>query len=567
MFDLAALLHATSVKRAARRLARGSPFLVDVVRAAVQPRREAELWRDFAESALRWRFVRSLPAPTAVRPALLSAFRDDVFDAKLLALVGVALRLAGLPVVIKLPSRRMRRATRFFSAINLGDIVYDEETKLDTSVEREAHALAAALTDVREFSTWSALQIGGYPAGPLLVSTVIRETENGDPKDGDGEFYGRLAARVAAAVRAYRRAERQLDRLQPQLVVAQEPGYDICGPLIDVAAAREVDVIHAATSWRDDALLLKRVTKDNRRTLPQTVERDVVDEEAANWSEAKDAAVARAFEQRYGGTWVLQSTFQAARSDASFDADVRAALDARGRKIAVVFAHVLWDATFWAGEDLYRNYADWLLGVIRLAVSVPGVKWIVKTHPANVYRFSAGDVQERCAEMKLIGGAFPQLPEHVQVLPPDTRISSLQLYRAADVGLTVRGSPGFEMASFGKPVLTAGTGAYVGYGFTYDSASVQEFAARVRGVGELGPIPSSWQRRALAYALALFERRPWRLSSAEMKFRVGGKRAALDRNIIPRFNSVQELLSAADLRRAGRWMSASRSIDYLDDVM
>jgi len=51
------------------------------------------------------------------------------------------------------------------------------------------------------------------------------------------------------------------------------------------------------------------------------------------------------------------------------------------------------------------------------------------------------------------------------VLLPDTKISTLSLYRFADDGVTVRGTPGLEIACFGKPAFTAGTGTYAGLGF------------------------------------------------------------------------------------------------------
>jgi hypothetical protein len=51
------------------------------------------------------------------------------------------------------------------------------------------------------------------------------------------------------------------------------------------------------------------------------------------------------------------------------------------------------------------------------------------------------------------------------VLLPDTKISTLSLYRFADYGVTVRGTPGLEIACFGKPAFTAGTGTYAGLGF------------------------------------------------------------------------------------------------------
>jgi hypothetical protein len=273
----------------------------------------------------------------------------------------------------------------------------------------------------------------------------------------------------------------------------------------------------------------------------------------------------KSFQERYGGQWSLQAQFHPTARQTSRTVRDELGLPAE-RKLAVVFSHVLWDATFWAGTDLYRNYSDWLVNVVRSAIKNPEIHWVIKSHPANAFRHAAGDVTERCAEQRLIRETFQTLPDHITVLPPDTHIGSLALYQEADVGLTVRGSPGFEMACFGKPVLTAGTGAYVGFGFTHDSETVSAFEERLASLHTMGPISAEWRRRAGAYALTLFEYRPWRLRAFNMAFRIGGMRRALDRNIEPAFSSVRDLQAAQDLRRAGRWMLEADAVDYLEMV-
>ena len=65
--------------------------------------------------------------------------------------------------------------------------------------------------------------------------------------------------------------------------------------------------------------------------------------------------------------------------------------------------------------------------------------------------------------MALIRERVGKLPPHVRVLAPDTKVSTLSLFRSIDAGITVRGSIGYELPCFGVPVVTAGTGRYSGF--------------------------------------------------------------------------------------------------------
>jgi len=293
---------------------------------------------------------------------------------------------------------------------------------------------------------------------------------------------------------------------------------------------------------------------------PETLKRY----EQEPWTSELESELDRDFEARYGSEWVLGRQFQPGTVPLSADEIVAEIGLDPGRPTAVIFAHVLWDASLFFGEDLFENYADWLVQSVEAATQNTNVNWIVKAHPSNVFRAAHGDVRGESSEVVLIRERLPDLPDHVHVLLPDTRISTLSLYRFADYGVTVRGTPGLEIACFGKPAFTAGTGTYAGLGFTYDSSSMQEFLGRLATIERYGPISDDMRLRARRYAHTLFTRRPWRTRSFSLSFdlREHGWHP-LDRNVIWNVSSLTDLDRAGDLAGWAGWACQTDEPDYL----
>jgi capsule polysaccharide export protein KpsC/LpsZ len=128
------------------------------------------------------------------------------------------------------------------------------------------------------------------------------------------------------------------------------------------------------------------------------------------------------------------------------------------RKVALIFPHILWDGSFFFGEDLFDDYTEWLVETIRAAVANPRLQWVVKLHPAHVVKTKQGNYPEKPAELKVIEQVFGTLPAHLKLVYPDTEISTYSLLEIADYTITVRGTVGIEAALFGIPVVTAGYG-------------------------------------------------------------------------------------------------------------
>jgi hypothetical protein len=119
------------------------------------------------------------------------------------------------------------------------------------------------------------------------------------------------------------------------------------------------------------------------------------------------------------------------------------------------------------------------------------------------------------------------------------------------------------MACFGKAVLTAGTGAYSGLGFSVDSSSVDEYLGRLDALETLAaPTPEAVER-ARRYAHALFVERPWVPESFELVFKFPERGwNPLDRNVRLRLDGARPFVDRDDVARWRDWVVGDRTPDF-----
>src|SRR5207237_8856279 len=137
---------------------------------------------------------------------------------------------------------------------------------------------------------------------------------------------------------------------------------------------------------------------------------------------------------------------------------------------------------------------------------------------------------------------------------PETERSRCSCFAVTDYGITIRGSVGFELPCFGVPVLTAGTGFYSGRGFTVDSATADEYLARLRRIEEIPPLTPEQVELARRHAYALFRLRPMRFTSFLPTIRPLAEMGhPLDHDVELRVRTAEDLRGAEDLRRFTDW--------------
>ncbi|GIU83243.1 MAG: hypothetical protein KatS3mg008_0018 [Acidimicrobiales bacterium] len=546
-----------------RRLAAGIPLLVEAYRFLRSPRAQLDVERDLRTTRRRTRFLRRITTPPRSRTALAVCLSEEPWEIKMVLASAAALRLRGWRVVVLGRSDAASRLRRYAAAFGVDDFVgYDRFTP--TGAEKaELEARAERLVrDAASFQEAVGWEFEGSSVGVHALSSVSRRLLEGNPDPTDPAVRADLRAVLPEAFFSVRRAARLLDAVNPDLVVIGETNYVVRGPLVDVAVERGVKVAQVQRLWREDALMSRVVNSTTRRTHPAALSAETLERLAAGpWTDAHEQVLRREFSDRYGGVYEMQQAYQAEGVRRYDKASFRSALGIRpGRKVVVIFSHVLWDANLFYGEDLFDNFGVWLVETLRVACRNDTVDWVLKVHPANLWkrRFHGSD---RLNELELIAEHVGELPPHVHLLMPDTDVSTISVYEHADVGVTVRGTPGMEMPCFGKPVLTAGTGRYSGLGFTVDSSTREEYLGRLETVADLEELDESQVARAKWHALGVFRLRQMPLRTLRPTRIAGGDGVRDDFVWTP--SSPEEFRECGDFDLWVEWVEEGATWEYL----
>jgi hypothetical protein len=553
--------------RTLREIIRRSSFAglaADIGTAVRNPASAARVLQDARRTWQQMTFARALPSPSPEAPLLLVlSMTNNVYGLKLEAMLALALRRRGWRVQV-LTSSLYSNARRIHAAFGINGLVPFEtllrEGSDASSIAADVARRASEPMDFRSVMAWTYRDAW---IGPQLLSSVSRQRFDGAPDPRDPATRAALLDQLPITLGFVHAAEHYLSAKKPDLIIVNEPNYHALGPFVDVAIAHGIPTIHYVQPSRDDALVFKRLTRATRRIHPNSITRDTLERLLAEpWTETHEQVLEQEFRNRYGGKWKIQMRNQPGTMDMSPE-EVRAALGLDPAKpTAVLFSHILWDANLFYGADLFENYGHWFAETAAAAAANPRLNWIIKLHPANIWKRKLSGVVDEYGEMKLIRERVGALPDHVRVLPADTCISTLSLFRTIDAGITVRGSIGYELPCFGVPVVTAGTGRYSGFGFTIDHDSAEEYLATLAKLETLPRLSPEAVRRAKVHAYALLVRRPWVFHS--FRSEIGGEVTdPLYQNLVPEVASDAEIACNGDLDAFADWAEDFGSVDFL----
>jgi hypothetical protein len=357
-------------------------------------------------------------------------------------------------------------------------------------------------------------------------------------------------------------AQRLVSDVKPDLALFMGNRYTGQGELMDVCLERGVDVLTWFEAHRSSALMMKRYRLDNRDLHHGSISDATWDWlQDMPWTAAHRDELTREFRDNYAaGDWYSRGA--TARNKSILPA---AALRSRlqldpAKKTAVIFPHVVWDATLFWGTDLFANYEDWLVETVRAATLNDRVNWIIKIHPVHEQKKALKGYHEQPAELTAIANRVGPLPDHVEVIPADTDINTYSLFAIMDYCLTVRGTIGIEAASFGLRVLTAGTGRYDHRGFTTASETREEYLARLASIDALPPLTAAERELAERFAYGAFLLRPLPLTTISLEFEQAAKALAC---ITLHARNSADLRAAADLNALAAWAADGRREDFL----
>ena len=498
--------------------------------------------------------------------ALIASLSYSTYQAKQEGMFAKAFQLKGLePVVVTLPDARNTR--RFHELFGIEQFVTLEEY-LTPELEDEAQATAADLHDsVDGPADLKQLRYEGADVGREALSTVSRYLHDGGVDLDDPRARDLLGSLLHSAVRTAIASKRMLDELRPQLVLFNERNYAGEGPLCDIALLRGVDVIQFVGGFEDDTTVFKRYTEETKAIHPRSLSEESWRRvQQIPWTPEREHELEAEFARRYDRDATFLARWNQGWTRPQSRGEIVGKLDLDpDKRTAVVFAHVLWDANMFFGRDLFADQEEWFVETVRAACANDRVNWLVKLHPANVWKRRRDGVSGELDEHQAIREHVGELPAHVKLLEPDTDISTWSLFDVTDVGVTIRGSVGFELPCLGKPALTAGTGFYSGRGFTIDSETREEYLSRLDRIEDAEAPTAEQVELARKHAYGLFRLRQTHFTSYRSVYKpVERVDDPSEASIEVRVGSADELARAQDLRRLGDWAVDTRELDYLE---
>ena len=344
----------------------------------------------------------------------------DTGDRKSGALIAGLLRLQGYRAIVLIDrpdiavERIFRAAVADVDVIRLCDEIDDAE---QAAAELAAEAIMAKCEDLQSLVK---LEIDGFRIGRNVQSIVLRQFRVGRLDDADLRHREATRKMLARSLATKGFVERMLDDCCPDIAVFVERGYTPAGEIFDGCLLRGVDTIQWCGAPQSDCLIYRRYSLDTRGEHPLALSDSMWQRLLAMpWTAQEDAAVVERIAANYeSGAWYNRQQLQDGKKLFSADELRRAIGLDRQKKTAIIFSHILYDATFFYGDNLFEDYEHWLVETVRSAIANPALNWIVKVHPVNVWRSRLDGAPLVQLEAQALHKHFGPLPSHIKLIPP-----------------------------------------------------------------------------------------------------------------------------------------------------
>ncbi len=286
---------------------------------------------------------------------------------------------------------------------------------------------------------------------------------------------------------------------KPSRVVMSHGVYIDWGPAIKTALRRGIPVAAWKASYLPWHFYMRHIDDPMRIDLKKLSPQDWEVRRSGPLTLKQEARLDRFFADRYQkGVSFDMKAVGSFRHDVS---ELRARYTPNDKPVWAVFAHINWDSVTDFAPMTYASFDEWMLDTVRHIIDIPQVQWLIKIHPVEAGDNPASGVQ------RLIERHFPELPDHVRVIPAEENISPANMYELIDGGVTVYGTAGLELALLGKPVIVAGEAHYGGKGFTHEGSTTHAYRELLKSAPRLMPLSDEQRVNVRKYAYSHFIQR------------------------------------------------------------
>lgn len=203
--------------------------------------------------------------------------------------------------------------------------------------------------------------------------------------------------------------------------------------------------------------------------------------------------------------------------------------------IVTLLTNVIWDAQIHFQKNIFNNMMDWIISTIKFYKNNNSIQLVIRVHPAEL----TGSIPSNQSVIETLREKNIPLSKNIFLVGPEDKISTYILCKKSDLILIYGTKMGFEVATFGKPIITAGEAWVKNKNISYDPKSKKQYFDMLKRPKEL-KINKARKERALRYAFHYFFRRSIAFNSFE---------CFTEKKLHIKFtnNSIKNLINNSDL--------------------
>ena len=442
------------------------------------------------------------------------------------------------------------------------ELIHIENLKIDQS--NLADDLKNEVKKLNSFEKIKDYKYLEMPIGKMALSTYSRLNLTGILDLNTEKLVEEVQYWVSYLLKTVIISQKTLKNKKISMLIFTEVFMEEYGAIYYAALKMNLNIIRMAGTVRDNAIVAQHMTDESDRTHFSSFSKkswELILKQPMDDKIYKD--LEQNFNDRYGDKWALSKRNQPNTKKMSIEEGKALTGVPKGKRVAIIYSHILYDTLFFNGEDIYKNYADWLIETVKAACKNDNLYWLIKIHPSNLWRGELDSLVKKGVyeEIRIIEKEIGKLPDHVDYIYPNTPISPYTWLNIADIGITTRGTSGIELGALGKIVLTAGTGRYENIGFTINSNTRQEYEKSLHNIHNVISSNKSIEI-GKRFAYSTFCLKPFTLDFMEPHPRTGKKEIMSTDDLVYSLKEFDEI--PLPISRFINWSFDKSEIDFLN---
>jgi hypothetical protein len=342
------------------------------------------------------------------------------------------------------------------------------------------------------------LEVDGIKIGEHIESSLHRMLLRASVDPNDPEISKVIFRLVINAIVTLKGIQRAFAEVQPTSLVAHHGIYLTAGIACDYARQQGIQVVTWAVAYRKSTVIFSHA---------ETYHRSMITEPHEYWIDkpldSKASKLLTSYLNSGGKSGWDQLSYNRDTGDSPQKAMDKLQLDPN-RPIIGLYTNLGWDARIHVKGNIFEDHTDWLVQTVETCLSNPAVQIVIRVHPAEV-KHGLGEMPEKVTD--IFAQYFPNMPDHIKVIPPDDELSSYALMQLTTANVVYATKLGLEMAGLGLPTIVAGEALYRGKGFTYDPDSIDQYIEWLRHPENIGTMSTEKKILAQQYAYHFYFRR------------------------------------------------------------